>query len=319
MNNHIVGAYCRKHAPNEKPYRRGVPSGAPALTVAIVLSFIIGLTGLVNPPASGAVDETGTLPQIITFQISPAGIARGDSAVLSWMVENAVAVNIDQNVGDVASSGQLTVTPAYSTTYRITLSNNTGIRTRYLSLQVTEVAPVDPPVVGVDPVTGRNSSIDLSWEDYCYSSDYQVQIARDSAFTLKVYDSGVLQPADSVFPAFSCPPGRLEAGHTYYWRVRMVRAVTGQWAISPWSEARPITVQPGFPVRAHTYGVEALSPLNNNAGTVDAAAASNTNKPAQNVPAVPAGAPLWAIVVIIFGSLLIGMVLVVTIREGKKF
>jgi hypothetical protein len=294
-------------------------AAAPALAIVIVLSFIMGLTGLVNPAVSGAVDGMGTLPQIITFQISPAGITRGDSAVLSWMVENAVAVNIDQNVGDVASSGQLTVTPSYSTTYKITVSNNTGIRTRYLALQVTEVAPVDPTVVGVDPVTGRNSSVDLSWEDYCYSSDYQVQIARDPAFTLKVYDSGVLQPADSVFPAFSYPPGQLEAGHTYYWRVRTVRAVTGQWAISSWSEARPIMVKPGFPVRAHSYGVEALSPLNNNAATVDAAAASDTNNPAQNVPAVPAVTPPWAIVVIIFGSLLIGMVLVVTIREGKKF
>jgi hypothetical protein len=287
--------------------------------MAIALSCVLCLTALIYLPAGAAVDETGTLPQIITFQVSPAGIVRGDSAVLSWKAENAVAVNIDQNVGDVASVGQLTVTPAYSTTYKITVSNNTGIRTRYLALQVTEIVPVDPTVVGVDPVTGRNSSIDLSWEDYCYSSDYQVQIARDSAFTLKVYDSGVLQPADSVFPAFSYPPGQLEAGHTYYWRVRTGRAVTGQWAISSWSEARPIMVKPGFPVRAHSYGVEALSPLNNNAATVDAAAASDTNNPAQNVPAVPAVTPPWAIVVIIFGSLLIGMVLVITIREGKKF
>ena len=300
--------------------RRGIALAAPALAAAIVLSCAVGLTGLVNPPASDAVNETVTLPQIITFQISPAGIARGDSAILSWKAENAMAVNIDQNVGDVAYAGQLTITPAYSTTYKITVSNKTGVRTRYLTLQVTEMAPVDPSVVGVDPVTGRNSSVDLSWEDYCYSSDYQVQIARDAAFTLKVYDSGILQPADSVFPAFSYPPGRLEAGHTYYWRVRMVRAVTGQWAISPWSEARPITVQPGFPVRANSYGVQALSPVNNNAGQADTAkATSNTNAVRQNAPVAPADTPLWAIVVIIFGSLLTGMVLVVTIREGKKF
>ena len=291
-----------------------------AIAAAVVLCCIVGLTGLVNPPASNAVDETGVLPQIITFQISPAGIARGDSAILSWKAEKAMAVNIDQNVGDVVPSGQLTVTPGYSTTYKLTVSNNAGVRTRYLTLQVTGVTPVDPSMVGVDPVTGRNSPVDLSWEDYCYSSDYQVQIARDAAFTLKVYDSGVLQPADSVFPAFSYPPGRLEVGHTYYWRVRTVRAVTGQWAISQWSEARPITVKPGFPVRANSYGVQALSPVNNNAGQADTAkATSNTNAQTQNAPVAPANAPLWAIVVIIFGSLLTGMVLVFTIREGKKF
>ena len=299
---------------------RSVALAAAAMVAAIVLSCILGLTGLLNPPASDAVNETGTLPQIITFQISPAGIARGDSAILSWKAENAMAVNIDQNVGDVAPAGQLTVMPAYSTTYKLTVSNNAGVRTRYITLQVTEVTPVDPSMVGVDPVTGRNSSVDLSWEDYCYSSEYQVQIARDSAFTLKVYDSGTLQPADSVLPAFWYPPGRLEAGHTYYWRVRTVRAVTGQWAISPWSEARPITVKPGFPVRANSYGVEALSPVNNNAGQANTAeASSNTNALRQNAPVAPADAPLWAIVVIIFGSLLTGMVLVFTIREGKKY
>ena len=231
-----------------------------------------------------------------------------------------MAVNIDQNVGDVAPSGQLTVNPAYSTTYKLTVSNDAGVRIRYLTLQVSEVTPVDPSIVGVDPVTGRNSSLDLSWEDYCYSSEYQVQIARDAAFTLKVYDSGILQPADSVFPAFSYPPGHLEAGHTYYWRVRTVRAVTGQWAISPWSEALPITVKPGFPVRADSYGEQALSPVNNNTGQADTAkSTSNINPQTQNTPVAPADIPPWAIAVIIFGSLLIGMVVAVTIREGKKF
>lgn len=303
----------------EKPGKAhwGVVSTALAVTAAVVLTCMIGLLGLVNPPASGAVEEpVGTLPQIIEFQVSPAEIVRGESAVLTWKTENAVTVNIDQDVGDVASAGQMTVIPAYSTTYKMTVSNNVGVRTRYLALQVNEVKIDDPGTVGVDPVTGRNSSVDLRWEDYCYSSDYQVQIARDPAFTLKVYDSGVLQPADSVFPAFSYPPGRLEAGHTYYWRVRTVRAVTGQRAISPWSEARPITVQPGFPVRADTYGEQVLSPVNNNAGQADAAeATSNTSAVKQNGLA---DAPTWAIAVIIFGSLLIGVVVLVAVREGRK-
>ncbi|MCX6008375.1 MAG: hypothetical protein NTZ34_14115, partial [Chloroflexi bacterium] len=77
-----------------------------------------------------------------------------------------------------------------------------------------------------------------------------------------------------------------------------------------------ITVQPGFPVRADSYGVQALSPVDNNVGQADAAeATSNTNVVKQNEPA---DTPTWAIAVIIFGSLLIGMVLVFAIREGKK-
>lgn len=283
---------------------------------AIVIACMAALGGVFNSPAAAVVETTVTLPRITAFEVSPAGIVRGESAVLSWSAENALSVNIDQDVGDVAAAGQVTVNPGYSTVYKLTVSNSAGIRTRYLDLQVSEPAPETPDTVAVDPVTGRNSSVDLSWEDYCYSSDYQVQIARDPAFTLKVYDSGVLQPADSVFPAFSYPPGRLEAGHTYYWRVRTVRAVTGQWAISPWSEPRPITVEPGFPVRASTYGVQALSPVNNGLGGM--VAAPEITRPALDAPAVPADAPPWAIAVIIFGSLLIGAVLVFAVREGKK-
>ena len=269
-------------------------------------------------PVSGAEAGPGTLPQIIAFQVSPAEIASGGSAVLSWETENAATVSIDQEVGGVAPAGQLTVAPACSTTYQLTVSNDAGLRTRYLTLQVSQPAPNEPGTVGADPVTGRNSSMDLSWEDYCYSSDYQVQIARDEAFTLKVYDSGVLQPADSVFPAFSYPPGWLEAGHTYYWRVRTVRSVTGQWAISPWSEAKPITVKPGFPVRADSYGVQALSPANSGNGQAGAAASPNIPDQVHITAAAPADAPPWAIVVIIVGSLLTGMVVAVTIRQGKQ-
>jgi hypothetical protein len=304
---------------NAGKVRRGVDLVVHAMAAVIVVSFVLALLGLFSLPVSGEVDRAGTLPQIITFQISPAAIVRGESAILAWKAENAVVVNIDQNVGDVAPSGQLTVKPDYSTTYKMTVSNNAGIRMRYLTLQVAEVAPDAPDTVSVDPVTGRNSSVDLSWEDYCYSSDYQVQIARDAAFTLKVYDSGILQPADSVSPAFSYPPGRLEAGHTYYWRVRTTRAVTGQWAISPWSEAWPFTVEPGFPVRANSYGVQALSPVNNSTGSAGGAdTASNINRAPQTAPLAPADVPAWAIAVIIFGSLLIGMVVVFTIRAGKK-
>ena len=43
-------------------------------------------------------------------------------------------------------------------------------------------AAADPPDVekymaGADPVTGRNEQIDLSWEQLCLSTSYELQIA----------------------------------------------------------------------------------------------------------------------------------------------
>jgi len=214
----------------------------------------------VPPPCLGAVEQ-GTLPEIVDYRVTPDSISPSSPAILSWDVKNAVSVNIDQGIGEVPSSGQAAVSPLYSTTYRITAVNPVGARTRFITLVVVIPSQQESGVmVNADPVTGRNASFDMRWEDYCCSGAYQVQIARDSLFTLKVYDSGILVPADSILPAFWYPPGALEAGHTYYWRVRTTQAATGQWIISPWSDAMPFTVRPGYAVNTPSYGAQALSP-----------------------------------------------------------
>jgi len=227
------------------------------LTAAVVL--------IAPPPCNGAVDS-GTLPEISDYSLTPAGIDRSSSAIISWDVKNAASVNIDHGIGEVPLTGQAAVSPLYSTTYKITAANSVGTRTRSITLNVVVPQEASGNMIDVDPVTGRNASVDMRWEDYCYSSAYQVQIARDPLFTLKVYDSGIMQTADSTAPAFSYPPGFLEAGHTYYWRVRTTQAATGQRIASPWSEAMTFTVRPGYAVSATSYGVQALSPASGATG-----------------------------------------------------
>ncbi len=223
---------------------------------------------VVPPPCQGAIDAN-TLPEISDFKVTPSGIEQSSSAVISWDVKSAVSVYIDHGIGEVLPSGQAAVSPVYSTTYKLTAVNSAGTRTRSITLNV--IVPQSQPqettnMVDVDPATGRNASVDMRWEDYCLSGDYQVQIARDALFTLKVYDSGMLTPADSTAPAFWYPPGNLEAGHTYYWRVRTVRAATGQWISSPWSESVPFSIRPGYAVNSASYGLQALSPANGATG-----------------------------------------------------
>jgi hypothetical protein len=41
--------------------------------------------------------------------------------------------------------------------------------------------PADKALVGADPVTGRNQQIDLSWEQLCLSTVYELQVAKDVA------------------------------------------------------------------------------------------------------------------------------------------
>ena len=139
-------------------------------------------------------------------------------------------------------------------------------------------SPADKFLVGADPVTGRNQQIDLSWEQLCLSTAYQLQIGKDAAFTLRINPQmsnfGQIQAVtgslimemdntNMTSPAAWIAPGALpEAGAIYYWRIRSARSATTQIAASPWSEARSFTVKAGFIVNTPYYGVQLLAPNN---------------------------------------------------------
>lgn len=231
------------------------------LAVAVSVCFLV-IAASANPYAVISSTEGTTLPEIINFQVSPTSIDSGSTATLAWDVNNASEVEIDHGIGIVSGSGRVNVNPPYSTTYRLSVSNGAGVRRRYVTLYVDRARPHGSDEVNCDPVTGRNSQVDMAWESYCLSDEYQVQIARDPGFTLVMYDSGSMRTADSMLPAFWYPPGNLEAGHTYYWRVRTTRAATGQHLLRYWSDIKSFTVTPGYAVRTNYSAVQAFVPAN---------------------------------------------------------
>ena len=223
-----------------------------------------GLIGVESTAAvaSASMLESTKLPEIVDFKVTPTDIDSGSMSTLSWEVRDFLTAYIDHGIGSVSAAGKITVNPQYSTTYKLTVSNNTGVRTRYVTLYVELPRAYTSDVVNSDPVTGRNAEVDMAWEQLCLSRQYQVQIARDANFTLIMYDSGAMETADALLPAFWYPPGNLEAGHTYYWRVRARQAATGQYILSFWSEPRPFTVKPGYSTRNGYNTVQAFTPIN---------------------------------------------------------
>jgi len=139
-------------------------------------------------------------------------------------------------------------------------------------------APADGALVGADPVTGRNQQIDLAWEQLCLSTVYELQIAKDNLFTLRIDPAisnaqnieavtgsirATMDEPNMTKPAIWLSPAALpEAGAIYYWRVRSYRSATRQIAVSPWSVVRSFTVKPGFIVNSPYYGVQLLAPDN---------------------------------------------------------
>ncbi|MCX6001652.1 MAG: hypothetical protein NTY79_03855 [Chloroflexi bacterium] len=139
-------------------------------------------------------------------------------------------------------------------------------------------APADKALVGADPVNGRNQQIDLSWEQLCLSTVYELQVAKDATFTLRINPAisgsssiaavtgslrATMDEVNMTRPGVWLSPAALpEAGAIYFWRVRSYKSATGQIAVSPWSEARSFSVKPGFIVNTPYYGVQLLAPDN---------------------------------------------------------
>jgi hypothetical protein len=213
-------------------------------------------------------DKPPPPPTINSFTASPDTIISGQEVNLSWSVSGAKAVTLQPILHSADSAGSTRVSPAASTAYTLIASNDSGSVTGFVSVTVKpDPATASQRLVGVDPVTGRNQDIGFEWEQLCLSDEYQVQIAKDAAFTLMVFDSGVYAPPSTTAPAMLyLAGGRMEAGHSYFWRARVRRAATGQVILGYWSLPQKFTIGAGYSVNAPVQGVQLLSPVSSCAG-----------------------------------------------------
>jgi hypothetical protein len=106
--------------------------------------------------------------RIVSFNAIPAQIQSGQSATLTWTIENATSATISPAVGTVnASSGSVSVSPTQTTTYTLSATGPTGTVTAQQTVQVTAQPQGGAPQIvrfEANPVTiqpGQNST--LAW------------------------------------------------------------------------------------------------------------------------------------------------------------
>jgi hypothetical protein len=144
-------------------------------------------------------------------------------------------------------------------------------------------APPSGSLIGADPVTGRSQQVDIRWRPLQDIFGYDLLMAKDVNFTTLLSqnifaadnNTGIhMFPVDNrtgawiVMPDQSqqqspgvwIPPGVLEAGRPYYWKVRGSRSVTGAAIHSLWSPVMFFSVKPGFAVRGIGNGPQLLTP-----------------------------------------------------------
>jgi len=97
----------------------------------------------------------------VNFSANPSAIKLGESSELTWSVSNAETVEIEPGIGEVASSGSLSVSPSETTNYTLRAEGKGGTATSGVTVTVYQ-----PPTVifSADPQTILyGESTTLSW------------------------------------------------------------------------------------------------------------------------------------------------------------
>jgi len=125
------------------------------------------------PPTSSVYTGTYTMPAVPTtppvisaFAATPAEIAVGDAARLTWSVTDYDTLTIDQGVGSVAlvpGATGVSVAPTQTTTYTLTASNSHGTVTRTATV-VTHAVPTIRSFTAAPAKVGANGTSVLTWD-----------------------------------------------------------------------------------------------------------------------------------------------------------
>lgn len=109
------------------------------------------------------------LPRVIVFKVEPANILSEQEAILTWEVQNAYDVVIEPGFRIIRAKGNATVNPAFTTTYKLTATNDQGtiIATTTLTVSGAPITEETPSIVFfiADPyVIKKGESAILSWK-----------------------------------------------------------------------------------------------------------------------------------------------------------
>lgn len=101
------------------------------------IKCVTELTPIFLEKFSASGEVSGPDPKISSFQALPSVIKEGATTILSWTVQDASSVMLDQGLGNVPLNGSRTVSPGTTTIY--TLSANREDITRHATTQVTVI------------------------------------------------------------------------------------------------------------------------------------------------------------------------------------
>jgi hypothetical protein len=110
--------------------------------------FLIALLVISVGFLSGCTEEDSDQISINSFEVTPSAIEIGETSILSWDIEGATTVTIDNGIGDVALTGTRIISPTVTTTYTLTATKSGTTKTATTQIIVAS-EPSQVPTVGM--------------------------------------------------------------------------------------------------------------------------------------------------------------------------
>lgn len=146
------------------------PKWYPALLLGLVLVLSSSIVACAKPEASVPSPEPSSAPPVIVkFTATPAEISAGESATLAWNVTEARTVSMGEDIGTIPAVGMKEVSPAETSTYTLTATNDAATITESLTVLVVEAPteaepPPSPPPEEPAPLVEPDDSF-IVWSD----------------------------------------------------------------------------------------------------------------------------------------------------------
>ncbi len=126
-------------------------------------------------------------PVVASFTATPLSVTPGQPVNLAWSVSGAIAVTIDNGVGDVSRVTAQTVYPVQTTTYKLTAANASVTTAASVTVTVTAPATVRLPAPSLTSVVAKSAAqVDLAWSATASAAVQGFQILRNGAIAASV-------------------------------------------------------------------------------------------------------------------------------------
>jgi hypothetical protein len=137
-------------------------SGSILVTPTTTTTYTITVSNTVfTASATASVYVVGPVPTV-TISASPATINSGASSTLTWTSTSATSAVLDNDIGTVPVNGSKIVTPAATTTYKITVTGPGGTAKALVTVRISEPPPTVTITATPDTISSGGSST-LTW------------------------------------------------------------------------------------------------------------------------------------------------------------